>query len=619
MKKAGAVIFFCALIATLFCALLSQPGGFAWCRHPVILAVASMRPGDAVREAADPLPLGETRAQVGDAEKKWEFERFDSEILLHDDGSFTVRETQVVNFTGSFSFLTRDIPTRMAYFDEGRTYGKVRVKDVQVYNLDGTPYDGDLWEAKSYVGGMLVRVNFQARDEQRGWIISYRMQGAMIYAQDYDRLYWNAVSHDRAVPIKHARISVELPAGTDMGAVQSLDYYSDSYGGSHRSGRSGHTLWWEAENIYPYADFTIDVALPKGLIRKPWPYRASTLWLMLLVAAGCFLGTVALMFVVWFWKGRDAYGGPRRGVSYEAPHELRPAVLAMLMHQHPRMDDVVATVVDLAVRGKLRIIEAPEEKVPGRKSFIFERRDASEKDLLPYERTLMKAIFAKGERVEEDDLRVAGKITAIMNGVRREVKKRKLFYDDPERTVGAYSRVAWTVLLVPPLALFVLHFFVDMGYLWVLPAGTVAAGIAVWVIGRAMPRRTALGSRLFWQAMGFREYLRTAEAGEPESMTLQSFQDNLPYAMVMGMADRWAALFADVLTSGPEWYGGAGPNVTPARLVSGLSGITTALYFGGVPRSSSSGSPAFHSGFSGGGFGGGSSGGGFGGGGSSAG
>jgi hypothetical protein len=53
--------------------------------------------------------------------KSWEFERFDSDIEVHEDGSFTVRETQVVNFTGSFSFLTRDIPTRMAGFEEGRT------------------------------------------------------------------------------------------------------------------------------------------------------------------------------------------------------------------------------------------------------------------------------------------------------------------------------------------------------------------------------------------------------------------------------------------------------------------------------------------------------------------
>ncbi|MBC7247993.1 MAG: DUF2207 domain-containing protein [Actinobacteria bacterium] len=469
---------------------------------------------------ASPLPGSETRGQVGNTEKKWEFERFDSQVQVHDDGSFTVRETQVVNFTGSFSFLTRDIPARMAYFDEGRTYGKVRVKDVQVYNLDGTPYDGDLWEA---------------------------------------------------------------------------------------------------ENIYPYTDFTIDVSLPKGLIDKPWPYRASTLWLMLLLAAGCLLGAFLLMLALWFWRGRDAYGGPRPGVCYEPPRDERPAVVAMLMHQQPRMEDLAATVVDLAVRGKLRIIEDQEEKVPGRKSFIFERRDASTGDLLPYERTLMKGIFAKGERVEEDDLRLRGKFTAIMNGIRKEARKRKLFYDDPERTVGICFRAAMAMLLVPPLALFILHYRMDMGYLWVLLAGTVPAGIAIWVIGHAMPRRTALGSRLFWQAMGFREYLRTAEAGEPQSMTLQSFQENLPYAMVMGMADRWAALFADALTSSPDWYSGAGPAFSATRLTAGLSGMATALYTGGPYRSGSSGGSGFRSGFGGGGFGGGSSGGGFGGGGSSAG
>ncbi len=618
-EKVGALLI--AVVGALLCAVLSGSAVIAANGPPPPGTSPALDVGGGTggRDGAGPMPAGATRRQVGASEKKWEFERFDSEIVVHDDGSFTVRETQVVNFTGSFSFLTRDIPTRMAYFDEGRTYGKVRVKDVQVYNLDGTPYDGGLWETDSYAGGELVRINFQARDEQRGWIISYRMQGAIIYAEDYDRLYWNAVSHDRAAPIKHARISVELPAETDMSAVRSLDYYGDPGNSSHRSGRSGKTVWWEAENIYPYTDFTIDVSLPKGLVRKPWPYRASTLWLMLLVAAGCFLGAVLIMLALWFWRGRDAYGGPRPGVSYGAPQEQRPAIVAMLMHQHPRIEDVAATVVDLAVRGKLRIIEAPEEKIPGRKSFVFERRDASEKDLLPYERTLMKAIFAAGERVEEDDLKVGTRFLSIVNAVRKEVKKRRLFHDDPERTVGTYFRTARAVLLIPPLVLFILRFCMDMGYLWVLLAGTLAAGVAVWVIGHAMPKRTAIGSRLFWQAMGFREYLRTAEAGEPESMTLQSFQENLPYAMVMGMADRWAALFADVLTSSPEWYSGAEPAFSTTRLASSLNGMATTLYISGLPKASSSSSSAFHSGFGGGGFGGGSSGGGFGGGGSSAG
>jgi uncharacterized membrane protein YgcG len=550
--------------------------------------------------------------------KSWEFERFDSDIQVHDDGSFTVRETQVVNFTGSFSFITRDISTQTAGFDEGRTYGKLRVVDVEVFNLDGTPYDGSLWEADHYAGGVLIRINFQARDEQLGWIISYRMKGAMIYAEDYDRLYWNAVSYDRSVPIKSLRITVALPEGTAMSEVRYADYYVPYLPeSSEDSGRDGNLIWWEATNIQPYMDFTIDVAFPKGTIQKPWPYRTSTLWLMFGLSFAIFLAALALMLGLWALKGRDAYGGPSPGVSYEAPQELRPAVMSMLVHQQPKAEDMTATVIDLAVRGKLKIIE---EEDAGLNEFSFERLDDSKEGLLPYEVTVMEGLFKKGERVDGEDVRLGDRLMTFMNGVRDEAKKAKLFYDIPEKTVGRYFKLAMALLLLPPIILFIVHFWVDLGYMWILLTGTVPAAIAVWIIAHAMPQRTSLGSRLYWQAMGFREYLKTAEAGEPESMTIQNFQENLPYAMVLGLADRWAQMFAGILTAPPEWYSGPGGAFDTMGFTSSIHNMGHVLMISSAPAySGSGGGSSFSGGFSSGGFGGGSSGGGFGGGGSSAG
>jgi len=559
---------------------------------------------------------GDIWAQGGSL-KSWEFERFDSDILVHEDGSFTVRETQVVNFTGSFSFLTRDIYTQTADFDEGRTYGKVRVVDVEVFNLDGTPYDSSLWEANSYTGGMFIRINFQARDEQRGWIISYRMKGAMIYAEDYDRLYWNAISWDREAPIKSSRVTVSLPEGTDFSEVRYTDYYlMPEPFGEKDSGRDGDVIWWEAKDIPAYYDFTIDVAFPKGVIDKPWPYRASTLWLMLGISLAIFLAALALMLGLWGLKGRDAYSEPAPGVSYEAPRELRPAVMSMLVHQQPKPDDMTATVIDLAVRGKLKITE---EKDAGLSEYTFERLDDSKQGLLPYEVTVMKGLFKDGDSVEGEDVRLGDRLVTFMNGVRDEARKQKLFYDDPEKTVGRYFKLAMALLLLPPIVLFIVHFWVDLGYVWILLVGTVPAAIAVWIIAHAMPQRTPVGSRLYWQAMGFREYLKTAEAGEVESMTIQNFQENLPYSMVLGLADRWAQMFAGILTAPPEWYSGPGAFDT-LGFTSSMRNMGHLIMISSAPAySGSGGGSSFSGGFSGGGFGGGSSGGGFGGGGSSAG
>lgn len=68
--------------------------------------------------------------------------------------------------------------------------------------------------------------------------------------------------------------------------------------------------------------------------------------------------------------------------------------------------------------------------------------------------------------------------------------------------------------------------------------------------GRGRTPRTAVGSAVRIQALGFREYLTKAEANQirfEEATDL--FSRYLPYAMVFGVADRWARVFADVARS----------------------------------------------------------------------
>ena len=104
------------------------------------------------------------------------------------------------------------------------------------------------------------------------------------------------------------------------------------------------------------------------------------------------------------------------------------------------------------------------------------------------------------------------------------------------------------------------------------------------------------------------------EQEEMKFMTPENFQANLPYAMVLGVADKWAEKFKDIFTSPPDWYRGYYPGsaFSTVYLADSISRMQTGV--GGTLASSPS-----SSGGGGGGFGGGSSGGGFGGGGSSAG
>ena len=549
-------------------------------------------------------------------EKSWDFERFDTEITVNEDSSYTVRETQVVNFRGSFTWLDRDLSTAPADFGEGRTYGRVRIHDIEVFDLDGQPYDRGMWSVESSSGEKKVHIEFSARDEQRGWVIEYRMTGAFIFAEEYDRLVWDAVSQDREVPIRAATITAHLPPGTNLEEVRTSQYLDISRPpSSYESGVEGDMLWWRVQEIPPYSTFTIDVALPKGAVAKPWQYdRACGI---AVIAASSFLFAAVLLGMVFLWwrKGRDIGRTGTSMVRYDPPGGLTPAMVGMLVNQKPRVEDISATIVDLARRGYLTIIEEERRSLIRIKQYGFQRNSTDLSALLPYEREIMDGLFAAGERVSETDLKnkfYTHVDDILQDGVKSEVMKRKLFTTEPGALRKRYITAGVILAALPLAALFILPRWFDLGWFALLLLAFIPMGIVVAGVGWAMPSRSREGSRAYEHAMGFREYMETAEKPEMEYMTPESFQANLPYAMVLGVVDAWAQKFKDIYTTPPQWYAGSGTAFSTAYLASSLSDMTGRLNGTLTSSPSSSGS-------GGGGFGGGSSGGGFGGGGSSAG
>ena len=104
---------------------------------------------------------------------------------------------------------------------------------------------------------------------------------------------------------------------------------------------------------------TIDIYIPQGVLKPP----------SALTKLGWFLGsnpilflpllTLAVMFALWYSVGRDPDPGVSVAPQYEPPKGMCPAEAGTLLDDsiHPR--DITSTIVDLAVRGYIKI----EEKV----------------------------------------------------------------------------------------------------------------------------------------------------------------------------------------------------------------------------------------------------------------
>lgn len=116
-----------------------------------------------------------------------------------------------------------------------------------------------------------------------------------------------------------------------------------------------------------------------------------------------------------------------------------------------------------------------------------------------------------------------------------------------------------------------------------------------------MPRRTQIGARVLRELLGFREFMQRAEAPRLRFLLKedpQYFEKTLPYAVLFGLVEKWAASF-EHLAPMPIWYEG-----THITYLGRDIGSLSSTGMSSSPPSSSGGSSG-GGGFSGGGGGGG--------------
>jgi hypothetical protein len=315
-------------------------------------------------------------------------------------------------------------------------------------------------------------------------------------------------------------------------------------------------------------------------------------------------------------------------VQFAPPAGVRPGQVGTLVDEKADPVDVTAPLVDLAVRGYLRIDAVPrtDPSKPPKDWTLVQLEVPAGDERTAYESSLLNDLFATRSQVQLSELRqtFASSMKRVQDGLYEDVTRRGWFRSNPSSVRGAW-RAAGIALVVAGGA--ALLFLLAAGWqargIALVPIALVVVGVVVAVLGTYAPARTEDGTAVLAQTLGFRQYLATAEANQIRFEEGQDiFSRYLPYAIIFGLADRWARVFAELAAQGravpqPSWYVG-GPGFYPgtgvfwatafASSMDRFSSIATDALSAPTPGSSGG------SGFGGGGFSGGGVGGGGGGG-----
>ncbi len=559
------------------------------------------------------------------AAKSWRISNFQDTITVNKDGSAVVDETISLVFVGEWHGIHRTIPIEYPG-PNGTNYQLfIDLKSVTDENGSKLKYDsstsGAYRDLKIYIP--------DAVNTTRTVKIVYRVRNGTRFFDQYDEFYWNVTGNDWPVPIDHAAATVHFPDAA-AGSLRA-QAFTGVYGSTEHDATAkvdGATAEFETTNPLPMrGGLTIDVYIPKGILTQPsaltklfWFIGGNPIVFLPLV-------TLAVMFGLWWYAGRDPDPGMSVAPMYEPPPGISPAEAGTLLDDriHPR--DITSTIVDLAVRGFIKIEETDEKGLLfHNKDYIFhllkQRQDWT--GLAPHEQVMLENIFVgdvPDVRLSSLKNRFYTAIPVVRTDIMSALKQKGIYTLDPE-SANAYSIGAAVGILIP-FAIFQYFGWADfLSSVPMLIGCVLISALIWWLFARVMTAKTLKGARTHIAVLGFQEFMNRVDADRLKVMPPDTFEKFLPYAMALGVEHHWAQAFAGILKTPPTWYAAPagyayGTMFNPILFSSSMHGMATDMHqvFVSAPRASSGGS-----GFGGGGFGGGGgfSGGGFGGGGGGA-
>jgi uncharacterized membrane protein YgcG len=510
------------------------------------------------------------------------------------------------------------------------------------------------------------------------YTINYTADRMVGFYEAYDEIYWNVTGNQWDFAIMKASAVVRLPAGATVfsGIAYTGIQGSREKEYTYQATRDGRHVFSSTDVLQPREGMTIALGFNKGAVLAPTGSTKFRYFMEDNLGAVIAFGLLILMTLwfiyAWMKVGRD----PAKGaiaVLYYPPAGFSPASLRYVLRMGFDLKCFSSNVIMLAVKGFLSISQSG-------KTFTLKKNAFMKEPLTTDEKTLGDKLFTSSELLilsNTNHSRISGAQNGLKSALKKlhsgkHFNTNTAWYlpclllsalslaaliitaDEPGPAAGIslwmllWGLGSWAIFSammkkIRSKSSFTGRLFMSfLTLLLMLPmAGSLAGGILllgayltplsfiiIFLTGcfnaiyyKLLKAPTREGRALMDQTEGFRQYLSVAEKDElelknPPDKTVELFEKYLPYAIALGVENRWGEKFSSILdaaaqagTYSPAWYSGTALSAfTAASFTNSLgSSFSSALGSAAVAPGSSSGSGG--GGFSGGGGGGGGGGG----------
>jgi hypothetical protein len=519
---------------------------------------------------------------------------------VHSDGTLDVVEQLTFRFNGSWdSPIVRDLALR--HDTPGGRMAQLKVSGVSAADESGHPL-AVKQERKDWGGIRELRIQIpSAVNAERTIVLRYRVANAIRFlyspskAGEIDELNWTVTTGKRDMPIDSVHVRVMLPDSVTPTRVAA---YANDVGSDPADAEieiEGNGIDIDIRHhLAQNAGLTVRVGWPAGSI-TPRPSEQGEKLAGLVRRSPTLIPFIVFFFafIQWLRRGRDPEEGSVE-VQFDPVDGASPAELGALVDNTANVRGISSTLVDLAVRGFIRIEETAQSKILGlgeNAEYIIHivKKQAEWIGLKPHEIRVLGAVSSASPfdpyTVLVSQLRntFPRALPRIRDGIFDTLLSRGYYRERPDEVRKRWIAIAGIIALV---GYGLAKLGDQMKWVTIAPYTLLTAGVASAVIvlafGLIMPARTVAGARARGAALGFKEFLGRVESDRYKKMITspEMFERFLPYAMAFGVEKQWAGTFArafEVLYKNPpSWYTSTGGNFTALSLSEGVSGMSKA-------------------------------------------
>lgn len=361
------------------------------------------------------------------------------------------------------------------------------------------------------------------------------------------------------------------PPGTDSSCAAAQGFPQESPQPTYVDGPRGagevvgFRMVFDAATVAPNAQVEDQWTFGRAFRATGWP---------LVVALVVLVAGAAVVIALYRRRGVDATAGDniikvaefraagKDQTEFVVNGELRPGQIGTLVDERVDPVDVTASILDLAVRGHLRIHELPRERRFAGGDWEIERRhDGDESSLRPYEAALLKALTPETGRIKVSEIQqVAGAIPEVQSLLYEEMVAKGWYERRPDDTRNRWTTIAIAALLIGLVGTALLAAFTPFGLTGI---ALILVGLGLAWAGTEMPARTPKGASILQGLAVLSGELRSQATNQmPPGREYEELSEVLPYAVVLGGRDRWLnALVAadddeDADSTDLDWYHG---------------------------------------------------------------